>query len=218
MAGLIYSANFGSYDSPKALQVREKGVDYVMFTDGAEAPSGWDKVHVHARTGEDTPLVKSRRRKVMVPETFPDHDWYLWIDATTQIKAPVLPLIEKLLKSEHDFSTFKHPEWDCSYEEIRACMRRKKDTVENMKKAQKLLDEQKFPVHFGQVDTGVLFRKNTEKVKAHALAWWLDMQATTMRDQATFMLNLWNQDNYIEWMPGLRIRNKWFQYHRGHLK
>ena len=202
MAGLIYSANFGSYDSPKAHAICEKGITYKSFLDH----------------GENDPLVTARQVKVLAPIELPDFDWYLWLDATMQIKAPLMPLIEKLLESKHDFAAFQHNEWPCSYTEISKCVERKKDDPLNLLKARALLDKEKLPKNFGQAATGVLWRRNTKAVKEHALAWWLDMEATTMRDQATFMLNLWNKKIYIEWIPGLHTDNKWFDYHRGHLK
>lgn len=214
MAGLIYSANFGSYDSPKAIKVREEGVEYVMFSDGERVPGWAMRDGPKGMTGS---LMQARGVKVMRPYD-QDYDWYLWLDATMQIQAPILPMIEKLLKSKHDFAAFKHNEWRCSYDEIRACIRRKKDSFENLDKAQQLLSEQKLPINFGQPATGVLWRRNTENVKSHALAWWTDMQATTLRDQATFMLNLWQKKIYIEWIPGLHTKNKWFDYQRGHRK
>ena len=204
MAGLIYTANIGAYDSPKALHVVEEGIDYQTFTE-LELPGKSD-------------LFAARQVKVMTPLVHRDYDWFLWLDATMQIKSPVLPLIEKLLESQHDFAAFKHNEWPCSYTEIEKCIERRKDTKENLDQARALLRKQKLPINFGQAATGVLWRRNTESVKAHALAWWLDMQASTMRDQATFMLNLWNQKIYLEWIPGLHTDNKWFTYHRGHLK
>ncbi len=201
MAGLIYSANINGYDHPKAYAAHEKDVEYKMFLG--------DEI--------DDPLTMARRIKVMTPHKFPDYDWYLWLDGTMRIKAPVLPLIEKLLESQHDFAAFKHNEWRCAYAEIVACLERRKDEPLNLLKARALLEKQKLPKNFGQAATGVLFRKNTELVKAHALAWWLDLQATTMRDQATFMLNLFNQRTYLEWIPGLHTDNKWFDYRRGHI-
>ena len=204
MAGLIYTANIDGYDSPKAIHVREDGVSYEVF----------DELNLPGQS----PLFAARQLKVMTPHAMPGFDWYLWLDATMQIKAPVMPLIEKLLASPHDFAAFKHNEWQCSYREIAACIERKKDDPINLLKARALLEKEKLPKNFGQPATGVLWRRNTEAVKAHALAWWLDMQATTLRDQCTFMLNLWQQKTYIEWIPGLHTDNKWFDYHRGHLK
>lgn len=214
MGGLIYSANFGAYDSPKALQVIEKGVEYKMFTDGP-APAGWEREWT--TLGQKTPQFMARQIKVLTPWEL-DYDWFLWLDATMQIKAPVLPLVEKLLQSPHDFAAFKHNEWPCSYKEISACIERKKDEPIRLLKARALLEEQKLPKNFGQLATGVLWRRNSDAVKEHAIAWWLDMQATTMRDQATFMLNLWQKKIYLEWLKGSHLKNQWFDYKMGHLK
>lgn len=212
MAGLIYSANIGGYDTPKAVHVVEPGVDYFMFTDG-KAPPGW--------TAKVPPKGEARKVarcvKVMTPCEF-DYDWYLWLDATMQIKKPIMPLIEKLMASEHDIAVLKHNEWDCAYSEITACIERRKDDPYRLIAALELLKKSKFPHHFGQAATGVLFRKKSKGVMAHAVTWWLDMQATTLRDQATFMLNVWEQGRYVEWIPGLHTKNDWFEYRRGHLK
>ena len=201
MAGLIYTANFGGYDKKQSFGVPEKGIDYRSFGDHKTKMSRFT----------------ARNVKVMAPHLYPNWDWYLWLDATMEITAPIMPLIEKLLASEHDFAAFKHNEWPCAYTEISKCIERKKDKTDKLLKAEKLLKKEHLPKNFGHAATGVLWRRNTESVKAHALAWWLDMQATTMRDQATFMLNLWNQKIYLEWLPGLHTRNKWFKYHRGHV-
>lgn len=202
MAGLIYTANFGGYDKQQSFGEPEDGIDYRVFAD----------------LETKDPRFTARNVKVMAPLLYPGWDWYLWLDATMEITAPVMPLVEKLLASQHDFAAFKHNEWACSYVEIGKCIDRKKDTKEKLELAASLLLSEKLPKNFGQAATGVLWRRNTELVKEHALAWWIDMQATTMRDQCTFMLNLWSKKIYLEWMPGLHTKNEWFKYHRGHLK
>jgi len=214
MGGLVYSANIEAYDSPKAVHVKDDDVTYLMASNHL-VPGGWD---TYIPKGKHAPQVQARKIKVMGPHLFPDHDWYLWLDATMQIKHSIKDLIKHCVDSEHDFAAFKHNEFDCAYEEIAACGRRKKDTMVNLTKAGRLLVKEKLPRHFGQAATGILFRKNTDLVLAHALAWWLDMQSTTMRDQCTFMLNVKNHDAYVEWLPGLHTKNKWFDYKRGHLK
>ena len=201
MPGLIYSANFGGYDTPKQ-HVHEQGIEYREIEQGDDGD----------------PLFDARRVKVMGPHLWPGFDWYLWLDATMQITTPLQPLIDQLLESEHDFAAFKHNEWQCAYTEVGKCIDRKKDDPAKLELAAARMLEAGFPKNFGQAATGVLFRKNTKKVHAHALAWWIDMQQTTLRDQCTFMLNVWNQETYVEWIPGLHTDNKWFHYHRGHLK
>jgi hypothetical protein len=138
------------------------------------------------------------------------------LDGTFEITKPIMPLIEKLLASEHDFAAFKHNEFDCAYQEIDACIERRKDTRENLEQARKELKRMKFPRNYGQAATGVLWRRNTESVREHAKLWWEFCQDFTLRDQVSFMPWLWVCDAGIEWIPGLHTMNRWFRYPRGH--
>lgn len=216
MGGLIYTANLGGYDVPRPLLHKEDGINYQMLTDGPGA-AGWEVIQPIDYTDPKKAKLHARSIKVNAPNLWPGYDWYLWLDATMQIKKPLKPLIRKLLASKFDFAAFRHNEWNCSYTEIDKCIERKKDLPSNLERARELLRSEKMPRGFGQAATGVLFRKNTELVHSHALAWWLDMKETTMRDQCTFMLNLFNQGTYLEPIPGLHTHNEWFQYHRGHI-
>lgn len=210
MAGLVYTAIFGKYDTPKAMKYPEKGVDYWMFTDGKGA-KGWE---LQKRESAE-PIQQARLLKVKVPSIYKGYDWYLWIDGSMQIQAPIKLLVEGSLMP-HDFAAFKHPEWKCAYTEIQKCEIRRKGTLEGLKKAALLLEEAKFPHNFGQAETGVLARRGSDLVLSHASMWWGDMRDSTMRDQCTFMLNLWKLESYIEWFPGSTARNKWIKYRRGH--
>lgn len=214
MAGLIYTANVGGYDTPKAVEP-EDGIDYLQFTDGDEWP-GWTKRELAPQMAPCSPTFRARHVKVMAPDRHHGYDWYLWIDGTMRIKKPLRPLIDKLLAGRYDFAAFPHNEWDCAYQEVEACIERRKDDPEKLQMARDRMRGVGFPEGFGQVATGVLWRRSSDLVRSHALAWWIDMQQTTLRDQCTFMLNVWGQKSYVEWIPGLHTNNKWFHYHRGH--
>lgn len=215
MAGLIYTANVGGYDTPKAVE-REPGIEYYQFTDGDEWP-GWTKIELPPQMAKESPTFRARHVKVMTPDRCHGFDWYLWLDGTMRIKKPIAPLIEKLLAGQHDFAAFPHNEWDCAYQEVESCIQRRKDDPQKLQLARSRMLEAGFPKGFGQVATGVLWRRATDLVRSHALAWWIDMQQTTLRDQCTFMLNLWNLGSYYTEIPGLHVHNAWFEYRRGHV-
>lgn len=214
----MYTAIFGDYDTPRAVKP-EEGVEYVLYRNDVDKKvSGWDVMDgCGLFPRRFMASVMAREVKVLQPTNLRSYDWYLWIDGSFQIQAPIMPLIEKLLKSKHDFAAFKHPEWQCSYKEIEACLARRKEYPIPLRSTRRLLERMKFPRNFGQLASGVLFRKGTRAMRHHAVGWWEDMNSTTMRDQCTFMLNLWERDAYIEWIPGSHLKNKWFKYHRGHL-
>lgn len=224
--GLVYTTVVGDYDLPKPVRVKEKGVRYVMLTDTGRAASGWDYapalVSGNAEgMAHEANRALARQTKVMLPvfieECFePDtYDWFLWVDGTMEIVGPVRKFVEKAL-AKHDFAAWRHPWWQCSYIEVEKCKARKKDKLDNLVSGRDLLQREGFPKNYGQLATWVLLRKNTELVKQHAKAWWKDMTDTTMRDQVTFMLNLWRLKASIQWLPGTIDQAKWLKFIRGH--
>lgn len=206
--GLIYTAIIGDYETPRPVTVKEDGVTYWMF--GAEA-EGWKHIPWTAEVGGATKAARSI--KVNAPLLFPHHDWYLWLDGSMQIRRPILPLIESF---EKHFAAFRHPEWDCPYEEVKACIARRKDEKKNLDKAWQMLKDSKVKKHSGQLATGVLWRRGNAATRTHAQSWWSAMKATTMRDQCTFMRCLHKCGYEIEWLPGLHTKNSWVDYRRGH--
>jgi hypothetical protein len=217
MAGLIYTANLGGYDRPRRLKVEpELGVRYWMFGNGIQA-RGWDPLHPPWPVTK-SPLKLARELKVLMPILHPLMDWFLWMDGTMQLKAPVLPWIEKLLESGVNFAAFRHNEFGCSYLEIDACIARCKDSKSNLEAARTMLRKSRFPDDYGQVATGFLWRRSCPEVREHARTWWEAMKATTMRDQATFMWALKACGQEVEYLPGLHTKNNLVHYHRGHEK
>lgn len=221
MVGLVYSAITGGYDTP-LWPVEEEGVDYIMFSD---KPIKGLKVWQQAFTPKESdPRTAARKVKVLTPtlKAYQKYDWFLWVDGNVQIVNPIRDNVEQWI-GEHwgkeiDFAAFPHPWWQCSYTEVDKCIALKKDSVANLEKGRKLLKESKFPVEYGQIDTAVLLRKRSQAVIDHASGWWAAMESTTMRDQVTFMLNLWLLEQSIGWMPGNRLSNYWFKRHEGHKK
>jgi hypothetical protein len=201
VTGLVYTANIGDYDTVRSTNHKEPGLERHGIYD------------MPRRKGTEA----ARMAKIMTPCDYGQaYDWTLWLDGTFEITKPIMPLIEKLLASKHDFAAFKHNEFGCAYQEIDACIERRKDTRENLDRARKELKRMKFPRNYGQAATGVLWRRNTERVREHAKLWWEFCQDLTMRDQCSFMAWLWVCDAGIEWIPGLHTMNPWFRYHRGH--
>ncbi len=215
--GLVYTAIMGGYDKPKPVRVQEDGVDYVMATDGPGA-GGWQVkqprlVRIKADCRE-----LARRVKVAMPVGLSDeYDWTMWVDGTMEIVGPVKAFAEKALE-KHDFAAWRHPWWQCSYTEVDKCIAMKKDSRFNLERGRSLLKKGGLPKNHGQLATWVLLRKNTSMVEDHARLWWRDMKETTMRDQVTFMLNLWRCDAKIQWLPGTVDSTKWLKFHRGHKK
>lgn len=216
MAGLIYTAITSGYDSPRPLHVKpEKGVSYQMFS--ANTAKGWDSNLLVEDVSVD-PLRRAREIKVKAPLLFPVWDWFLWMDGTMQLKAHVLPWVERLLESGAEMAAFKHNEFSCAYQEIEACRERGKDTNEKLRTAKRMLKGMNHPRDYGQIATGFLWRRSSPRVRKHAITWWEAMKVTTMRDQCTVMAAAREVGLEVEFLPGLHTRNKLVHYRRGHRK
>lgn len=212
--GLVYTAVVGNYDQPKPVRLREDGVDYVMATDGKGA-DGWDIVRVSA---DPDPRTRARRIKVAMPSTDIKHyDWTCWVDGTMEIVGPVKEFAEKALE-HHDFAAWKHPWWQCSYTEVDKCIALKKDKRDRLELGRARLRRHGMPKNYGQLATWVLLRKDTALAREHAVQWWQSMLDTTMRDQVTFMLNLWLLKGSIQWLSGTVHSANWMKFHTGHRK
>jgi hypothetical protein len=213
--GLILTSVLGNYDAPRKVKVkREPGIRYWMFAD-KDCGGGWQATRIECKRGA---LFHARQVKVCAPMLYPTFDWFLWLDGTMQLKVEVLPWVSKLLESGVNFAAFKHREWPCAYREINACKERGKDSEKNLDAARLLLRSSNFPVGYGQVETGFLWRRSCPEVREHARIWWDAMKKTTMRDQATFMWALKECGQEVELLPGVNTKNKLVRYKPGHRK
>lgn len=192
MRGLVYTAIFGGSDVPQPLrkEVREKNVDYLMFTDGPGA-EGWQLYK--ERTCQNTRL-QARLIKTNMPNRpeAKDYDWTLWMDGSHTIRVPISEHVEHWL-AEADFAAYKHHQWDCTYKEIQKCIEFKKDSAARLEPIRKRLRDEGFPEHYGQIASCVLVRKQNPTTAMHARAWLDAVQNMSVRDQITFMYILWLQ-------------------------
>lgn len=218
MTGLVYTALFGGRDYPMAV-TPEPGVDFLMFADGP-IPNGWNR---GPRTPFTNPRLRARLIKTLAPvEPWGEnYDWTLWIDASHSPKVPVKRMAEEWLRFGHIFAAYAHHAWDCTYTEIRKCIALKKDTAERLEPVAAFLREQGFPEDYGQIASTVLLRKQCNVVRQHALAWHQDMTLMSIRDQVSFMYEIWKL-GYQDPLEVLRIvgpnafKNDQFHYQGGH--
>jgi len=212
MKGLVYTAIFGGRDRPLAIKP-EPGIDYLMFTDGPHA-EGWQTYREH--TNGD-PRMAARLIKLDMPNRpeAQSYDWTLWIDGSHTPKVTIASLVPKWLRSV-DFAAYRHHHWDCTYTEIRKCIQLKKDTKENLARAEKHLRLNDFPENYGQIATTILARKQNDTVRLHAKRWMRSLKSMSIRDQITFMYYLWLLDGHLHYIGPHAFVNDEFYFQGGH--
>ena len=137
-------------------------------------------------------VYNSRIHKILPHLLFPDVDATVWIDGNIYLREgiDVEEMVKELL-GDNDIVLFKHPTRDCLYQEAIVCKNLYIDRVKD--EVDKAIDEQiyfyefnKFPNHFGLWETGVMIRRNNDKMKQFNEKWWSHISMFSNRDQLSF--------------------------------
>ena len=183
----IYTAIFDYYDQLKTPTVITKGWKYVCYTNMPDLKSDfWEIRYINNKKLSG---VKAAR---MIKIRFFDYikdDLVIWCDASMQINVDLNEFVEKYHKD--DFTLMQHPSRNCLYYEGGACVQLKKDGIDRIDKQLKTYHNEGMPKHYGMVQTGVIVRNNTLKVREYCKKWADEVLKHSHRDQLSF--------NYIQW-------------------
>ena len=181
----------------------QDGVEYVYITDRLKPqifrhPKGtvaWriiSPLWKHKTSGRRT----ARYHKANSHLVFPESRTTLWLDGAFQLNSEVRPLdlINRYLE-QHHLTCFRHPERNCIYQELDACIRLKKDDPDVMRRQIARYKFEGYPPYNGLVETGCLFRRNSPEIRKFNELWWREIEQGSLRDQLSF--------NYLTWKLNL---------------
>jgi len=159
---------------------------------------GYDKLQVTEQPGFDFYCWQSHGNKLSIPKWarcfkityYRESDVSIWLDANIKINCDLKEFVDKWLTSGVDMVAMEHGR-DCIYEEMDACIERKKDTVENIERQRKFYIDQEYPKHQGMIGSGILIRRNNMAVLELMLEWWKLVEKYSHRDQLSFNYALW---------------------------
>ncbi len=173
---LLYTANIGGYDK---LQVTpQPGFDFYCW-----------KGSIASIEGALTDVKLARNYKI----TFyydKDNDSSIWLDSNIKINCNLKEFVNKWFTDDVDMVAMEHGR-DCIYEEMNACIERKKDNRKNIERQRKFYLDQKYPKHQGMIGSGILIRKNNIVTRELMWKWWNIVEEYSHRDQLSFNYALW---------------------------
>ena len=188
----IYTACFGGYDNLLQPIVVDDRFDYYLFTDDAvENHLGvWQVRRVDYANPDKTRI--ARYVKTHPEGLLPDYEATLWIDSNIQIQSEAIyERFVELLDQGVQFATIKHPVRDCAYDEAYKVLEIGVDKERLVLEWCHKMRKEKYPMHNGLYETGVLFRVNDEQVKALDACWWEQIERYSRRDQLSVGYVLW---------------------------
>lgn len=216
---VIYTCLTGDYENLVDPSVVSEDFDYVCFSDNLNLSTNvWKLRPIPDELLHLSKIKQQRCIKICPHKYLSEYETSVWIDASIDI----LGNINQLLKqdcSDIDKSIFipKHPSRNCVYEEIKACLHFKKDTLENMEPQINKYKSENYPSNNGMVQTGIMIRKHNELCCIEVMELWKDeLVKHSHRDQLSFNYALWKTNNHktLKYLDKSLFNSKYFKcYH-----
>ncbi len=194
----VYTAVFGGYDDVPEPLIRPDNIDYFLIsetapagTDHEENTSGgakrsrWNYMSAKDVVPEEylsDPVLANRWCKMHPHLLFPNFTLSVYVDSNVLIVSDLTALTHTM--QTFPAAMFLHKQRDCVYEEIRACILKKKDKEETLRAQEALLRSHHIPEHAGLLEAPVIVRRhNDPRCKDLMDAWWDAFRQGSRRDQ-----------------------------------
>ena len=214
---VIYTVITEQYDNLKTLSIYDHdNYDYVCFTDSKNIVNSNNKDWIIF----DISLIKDVLNvdKVKVARYFKTHphlffenyEKSVWIDANIDIINDINKYVN-LLDNDNYILCYNHPYRDCIYQEFDACIKFKKDTLDNIENLKKFLIHENYPEHNGLIQSNVLVRKHNDKKCIYLMEkWWEMIKNYSKRDQLSFNYIFWKNNGKYLTFPHSVVLKKFF--------
>lgn len=191
---IVYSCNFGNYESVKEPPFLDERVRYILFTDNSELVSkSWEIVLVD--TMGLNPRHASRLPKLLPHRYLPNHEMSIYLDSSlTIIDSHLIEWAIDSLDNNVQISGYSHFKRDCIYDEIEECILLGKSDKLKSKCYYNRLRSEDFPDKFGLLENALLIRRNNKEMKKLNESWYREFCRGPERDQFYLMYLLWKNN------------------------
>jgi hypothetical protein len=179
---VVFTAAFGTRDRLDDPGPVPSGWEAFCFSDVQTHPR-WRVVHVESPFPD--PGRSAKVFKIVPHRVFPDALYSLWLDANISLACDLKLLVEREL-ANCDLALHRHPERDCVYEEVLACIRQERDDPAIMCAQVLRYALDGYPRHAGLTANGVLLRRHSEPIMKFSERWWREIDQGSWRDQLSF--------------------------------
>lgn len=202
---IVYTASFGG--RRMAPNQAWPGCEMHCFSD-IQPPKCWHWHKVRDQGSDDANTRAARKLKAFPWAAFGD-DWdsALWLDANYQLTRDPRSM-------PGDMAIHRHRDRDCVYEEARICTRVGKDAAGVIAEQTGRYMDAGYPEHNGLWETAILFRRNTEAVKALCKDWWQEIESGSRRDQISLPVVASCHSVNIVPLDGTQWRSPWAKRHK----
>lgn len=186
----VYTCISGNYDTLKPIN-QEVGWDYICFTDMDIKSDYWDIREIPDELSDLSPVKKQRMIKLLPERYLSDYDVTIWIDANVTLIKSITDFYN-IYKTNAPISLKLHPNRNCIYDECDACIRLKKDTVDNINEVKERYKKEGMPEKYGLYETNIIIRDNRDFRVAELMNMWAnEVREHSHRDQLSLTYCMW---------------------------
>ena len=184
MRNVIYTCLTKGYDVLSDPVAVSQDFDYVCFTDSPEEMESqvWE---FRPLPEEASPLLSSRRFKLLPHEAFPEYGHSVYLDANIRIMtAEFYDIVNECIRKGWLWTGVPHPFRDCVWDELEECCLKGRIPLKGALSVRKFLKDNDCPRHAGLLENNVIIRAHSdEAVRLLDEAWWDALLKAPYRDQ-----------------------------------
>lgn len=206
----VYTCITGDYDNLHEIEVLEKNVDYLCFTNNKNLKSAtWQIIYID-NEGLDNHHLSRKIKMLGHPLISKNYDISVWMDASVVWQKKVTDFVKSYLKDK-PFAAFKHSQRNSIHDEAIACLKFRKDTKENILNILSFLETEHFPDNLGLYEMTVFIKKHNDPKVIETMRLWFNInQKYSKRDQLSFMYAIWKTNLKISTITLNIWDNPWF--------
>ncbi|MBO4230512.1 MAG: DUF616 domain-containing protein [Bacteroidales bacterium] len=192
----VYTSFFGPYDILREPMLRPDNIDYYVLTDQeVQEGSVWERLDTTAIVPDEyqgDPVLSNRWIKMHPHMFLKDYQYSVYLDSNIWVFSDLTPLTAGL--DAFPVAMFRHKKRDCVYDEVKACLKQKKDTKRSLKTHLKVIRSHGIPRNWGLLEASVIARKHFEPECVSLMdSWWDAFVRNSRRDQISLVDCLWTK-------------------------
>ena len=209
----VYTCITGAYDDLKEIKNIEPNVYYYCFTNNKNIKSStWNVVYIKDNNLSD--VVLARKIKILGHKLINDYDIQVWMDAAVEFKKNIRSFVDYYLTDKDVFVGFKHEYRNSIKEEMNACLRFRKENIENVKKLQEFYNKEKYNYQNGLIESTVIIKRNKNDLVMKTMKIWFNIvKKYSKRDQLSFNYAIFKTGMPVKWINEKVFKNSWFKWY-----
>lgn len=195
--GVIYTCITNNYDNLINHTYNSPDWDYVCFSDAVLRNPDNSRWRIRKLKFDKLDSHRNQRwHKIFPYKILKKYTYSIYIDANIDIVGQqFFSKIDMLIKKDSKIAQPYHPERDCIYDEIEACIKLGKDDTDILNTYGDFIKSKGMPRRYGLNANGIIYRKhNEELVKDLMESWWREyIKSNSLRDQLSWPYVLWTK-------------------------